>query len=134
MLKSLSLVAVLVLGAISLPSDAHAATCSATLLSSYSQTWVVNQFGPALACQGNSSYCPGAGSGIGNGCWSPAQNRSCKQCSQQGVTGWWDLSYNQSCGTNPLAIYGWVQYRPNHIYTYTWRCQCSEGVYSCAWQ
>lgn len=130
MKTALTLLAALALFAIAPAPKAHA-SCSMTLLASYSQTWLYNQFSPALVCQNNSSYCPGAGGGVGNGCSSPAQNLSCKQCSQQGVTGWYDYSYNQSCGSAPMSIQGWVQYRPNHLYTWTYTCQCSESVYSC---
>lgn len=127
MLKSLSLLAVLALSAVSLPAPAHA-SCSMTLLYGYANTWLLAQFNPSLTCQPRSCSGP-----VGTSCGTPAQNLSCKQCSQPGVTGWWDWTQNDSCGFAPLSIHGSIHYRPalpqNFNYPYT--CLCSESVYSC---
>jgi len=131
MLKSLSLLAVLALSAIAQPSPAHAGTCSMTLLYGYSKSWVPTQFSPALVPQSNIS-CPY--NPTTNGCSSPAQNRECKQCSQSGVTGWWDWEQSDHCDNwLPMNIHGYVTYRPNPAYHYHYKCTCSEGVNSCAW-
>jgi len=133
MMKSLSLLAVLALSAICVaPSSAHAA-CSMSTLYSYSSTWLRAQFGGQLSCQPGSNCNTGP---VGNGCASPAQNYHCQQCSEPGVTGWWDWLDNKSCDAwLPMDIHGTIVYRPNPTYyTYNYRCQCSESVYTCAWE
>lgn len=131
----LALLAALALFALApIQPQAHAGTCSQSLLISFSTTWAKTEFNPDLVCQNNSPYCPNSGGPVGgNGCNAPNHMVTCVQCSEQGVSGWWDFSSNQGCGYSPLTVSGWVQYRPNHLYTYTWICSCSEGVYSCHW-
>lgn len=130
MMKSLSLLAVLVVSAIYLPQQAHA-TCSTTLLYSYSKSWVPGQFSPALSPQ-NHITCPGT---VATHCGAPNQNQECQQCSQSGTSGWWDWDESYFCDLgSPMNLHGYVEYRPNTLYHYNYKCTCSENVYSCAWQ
>lgn len=137
-MRKLALALLAALALTALPTDAHAGTCSKSLLYSYSHNWVTAQFSPALSCQWASSgalcYSQANPPPIGNGCWLPAQNATCFQCAQSGVTGWWDWNDATGCATSPDRINGKVQYRPNPaFYTYNYQCRCSEGVYSCGW-
>lgn len=108
-------------------NQAQASSCDWGLLRSYGRTWALAQFNPGLSC---SDHAPGA---IGTNCPSPIQNINVDWCTQQGANGTWEFIDNYNCQFSPSRVEGRIKWLPNTLYTYNYRCTCSEGNYSCAW-
>lgn len=133
MMKSLSLLAVLVFSAICMPAPAHADTCTLSALRSAATNFFQNYIG--IANYSQTSY----GSISGSNCGTNGYLSEEVAYNHPGEPAFWEAFYGTHCSTptaSPRALETQIYWKPTTWQFYgQFRCLCNipNGAIGCGW-